>query len=87
MLDSPDAYESVCKSSITGLPLKTIRMCSIYLVSILMSVPPPMSRFSKCTFSLGSIPVAERSKERVYGGSLAGIAGSNPAGAVDVCVL
>ena len=31
--------------------------------------------------------MAERSKERVYGGSLAGIAGSNPAGAVDVCVL
>jgi hypothetical protein len=29
--------------------------------------------------------VAERSKERVYGRSLAGIASSNPAGNSDVC--
>ena len=37
------------------------------------------------------IPVAERSKSRVYGRSLAGIAGSNPVGSVCVslfyCVL
>ena len=36
---------------------------------------------------LVSIAVAERSKVRVYGRSLAGIAGSNPAGDMDVCVL
>ena len=33
------------------------------------------------------IPVAERSKARVCGTSLAGIAGSNPAGGMDVCLL
>ena len=34
-----------------------------------------------------SVPVAERSKARVYGRSLAGIAGLNPAGGMDVCLL
>ena len=33
------------------------------------------------------IPVAERSKARVCGRSLAGVAGSNPAGGMDVCVV
>ena len=33
------------------------------------------------------MPVAERSKARVYGRSLAGIAGSNPVGAMDGCTL
>ena len=33
------------------------------------------------------VPVAERSKARVYGRSLAGIAGSNPAGGMDGCPL
>jgi hypothetical protein len=33
------------------------------------------------------IPLAEMSKARVCGWSLAGIAGSNPAGNVDVCLL
>ena len=33
------------------------------------------------------IPVAERSKARAYGRYLAGIAGSNPAGGMDVCPL
>ena len=33
------------------------------------------------------IPVAELSKARVYGRSLAGIAGSNPAGGMDGCLL
>ena len=31
------------------------------------------------------VPVAEKSKARVYGRSLVGIAGSNPAGGMDVC--
>jgi hypothetical protein len=34
-----------------------------------------------------SIPVAERSKARVYGHSLAGITGLNPAECMDVCVM
>ena len=34
-----------------------------------------------------SIPVGERSKTRVCGRSLAEIAGSNPAGGMDVCVV
>ena len=34
-----------------------------------------------------SVPVAERSKARVYGRSPAGIAGSNPAGGMDVFLL
>jgi hypothetical protein len=33
------------------------------------------------------IPVAVRSKAWVYGRSLAGIAGSNPTGGMDVCVV
>ena len=33
------------------------------------------------------IPVAARSKAWVYGRSLAGIVGSNPAGGMDVCVV
>jgi hypothetical protein len=33
------------------------------------------------------IPVAVRSKAWVYGHSLAGISGSNPAGGMDVCVV
>ena len=33
------------------------------------------------------IPVAERSKARVYGRSLAGIAGSNPARGMDVSLF
>ena len=33
------------------------------------------------------IPVTERSKARVCGRSLAGIAGSNPAGGMDICLL
>jgi hypothetical protein len=33
------------------------------------------------------IPVTERSKVRVSGRSLAGIAGSNPAGVMHVCVV
>ena len=33
------------------------------------------------------IPVAERSKAKVCGRSPAGIAGSNPAGGMDVCVV
>ena len=44
------------------------------------------------TFSVGKyvlepVPVAERSKTRVYGLSLARIAGSNPAGGMDGCPL
>jgi hypothetical protein len=33
------------------------------------------------------IPVAVRSKAWVYGRSLTGIVGSNPAGGMDVCVV
>ena len=33
------------------------------------------------------IPVAERFKASVYGRSLAGVTGSNPAGGMDVCVV
>ena len=33
------------------------------------------------------VRVTERSKARVYGRSLAGIARSNPAGGMDVCLL
>ena len=32
-------------------------------------------------------PVAERAKARVYGRLLAGVAGSNPVGGMDVCVV
>jgi hypothetical protein len=33
------------------------------------------------------IPVAERSKASVCSRSLAGVAGSNPAGGMDICVV
>ena len=35
----------------------------------------------------GPIPMAARSKARVCGRSLPGIAGSNPTGGMDVCLL
>jgi hypothetical protein len=34
-----------------------------------------------------SIPVAARSKTKVYGRLVAGVAGSNPADGMDVCLL
>ena len=33
------------------------------------------------------IPAADRSKTRLYGRSIAGVAGSNPAGGMVVCVV
>ena len=38
-------------------------------------------------FLLLQVPVAEQFQVRVYGRSLAGIAGSNPAGGMDGCPL
>jgi hypothetical protein len=40
-----------------------------------------------CVYIFVPIPVVERSKARVYGCSLAGIADSNPAGDMDVFLL
>ena len=40
-----------------------------------------------CSRAILPIPVAERSKAWVCGRSPAGIAGSNPAGGMDVCLL
>jgi hypothetical protein len=41
----------------------------------------------KKTESVGPVPMAARSEARVYGHSLAGIAGSNPAEGIDICLL
>jgi hypothetical protein len=41
----------------------------------------------RCIMLAEPIPVAARSKAWVYGRSLAGIAGSNPAKDMDVCLL
>jgi hypothetical protein len=49
-----------------------MRKPPINIVAIITSVP---------------IPVAVRSKAWVYGCSLTGIVGSNPAGGMDVCVV
>ena len=46
----------------------------------------PDSHYTPCIYVM-LIPVVERSKTRVYGRSLAGIAGSNPAGGMDVCAI
>ena len=43
--------------------------------------------FCKVVCSHEPMPVAERSKSRVYGRSLAGIAGSSHAGGMDDCPL
>jgi hypothetical protein len=40
----------------------------------------------KLTYAHTDIPLAAPSKAWVYGRSLAGIAGSNPAGGVEVCL-
>ena len=45
-----------------------------------------MFRFASVNYCL-LIPVASRSKAWVYGRSLAGIAGSNPAGEMVICLL
>ena len=47
----------------------------------------PKLVFSVTKLGSKSIPVAELSKARVYGRSLAGIAGLNPAGGMNVCLL
>jgi hypothetical protein len=51
-----------------------------------ISFRPPLLLMS-ATPSTVPIPVATRSKSRVCGCSLAGIAGSNPARGMDVCLL
>jgi len=43
--------------------------------------------FCYVKFLTAPVPVAARSKACVYGRSLAGIAGSNPAGSMDVCLV
>ena len=51
--------------------------------------PAWRSRYSKSLRAEGfvdRIPVADRSKARVCGRSFSGVAGSNPAGDMDVCV-
>jgi hypothetical protein len=45
------------------------------------------TNFNNSYYKVLPIRVAERSKARVYGRSHAGIAGSNPAGCMDVCLL
>ena len=51
--------------------------------------PKGMSRSVMRSFQFYSqpVPVAERSKARVYSRSLGGIVGSNPAGGMDGCPL
>jgi hypothetical protein len=46
-----------------------------------------MSGLLKTVTRILPVPVAERSKARVYGRSLSGIAVSNPAGGMDGCPL
>ena len=43
--------------------------------------------FKMCMYKQMQVPVAARSKARVCGRSLAGIAGSNPTGGMDVCCV
>jgi hypothetical protein len=59
--------------------------CSIKVLDLLWQ-NSDQDNFLRLTV-LSPIPVAMPSKESVYGCRLAGIAGSNPAGAMDVCLL
>ena len=59
-----------------------IRLCKI---NVLHAAGEYTCMYVNCIY--GPVPVAERSKARVYGRSLAGIAGSNPAGGMDGCPL
>ena len=51
------------------------------------SLPSRLQFLMFSNIKLQPIPVAERSKAWVCSRSLAGIAGSNPAGGMDVCLL
>ena len=63
-------------------------LCSREIVNIFSYNTDKGSNCVSILVSLRSpIPVADRSKARVYGSSLAGIAGLNPAGGMDVCVV
>ena len=48
---------------------------------------PGLRKIKKGKYGRKPIPVAERSKAKVCGCSLAAIAGSNPAGGMIVCLL
>jgi hypothetical protein len=56
----------------------------LYLVRIYVSM---YTYIFICKINTQPIPVAARSKVRVYGRSFAGIVGSNSAYGMDVCVL
>jgi hypothetical protein len=57
------------------------RLTSVY------AIQPGELRSQCVTIAQSPIPAAERSKARVCARSLAGIAGSNPNGGMDVCVV
>ena len=65
--------------------------CSQYLILFSHHVYIAGCFLGICLFALGKkrepIPEAERSKAWIFGHSLVGIAGSNPAGGMDVCFM
>ena len=64
--------------------IRPIALCSIIVVRYITIIFVILLAY---IFRLMPIPVAVRSKAWVYGHSLAGIAVSNPAGCMDVCLL
>ena len=62
----------------------------IIIINIIMRFSKPLKL--NCLYFvifqlMRPIPVAEQSKARVYGRSLARIEGSNPTGGIDVCLF
>jgi hypothetical protein len=74
--------------------LPSLRFSSVPLdnfpdISLMITNPNPSKHFTIYSSRVINKPVqvAARSKTRVYGQSLAGIAGLNPAGGMDLCLL
>ena len=72
-------------------PFKTRKLKWYFILNVLVSMriiyTNADSVFLTLTVSLMTIPVAQRSKVKVWGRSFAGIAGSNRTEGIDVCVV
>ena len=68
-------------------PLIAIFLYRVFFRVVIVSISGGRLDSKEKVFDGMSIPVAERSKPRVCGRSLAGVAGSNPSGSMGVCVV
>ena len=66
---------------------KVAQHCSILETLFLIHIWNGNSLWDGRSGNRTQIPVAKRSEVRIYGRSLAGVEGSNPAGGMNICVV